>query len=118
MPLMFPAEGTAGTTDVWSLGILPSNCTVTSVKLIPDAAITANGTNYCTFTLKNGTTAVASRSWAATNSVANTIESMTLDTTLANRDLAAGDQLKLDRAVAGTGLASPRCALVVTVKVR
>lgn len=105
-------------TDEYSLGVVPDNCTVTSVKLVPDAAITANASHNLIWTLNNGTTAVASRTWAATNSVAATAESMTLSATLANRNLAAGDTLRLVRSITGNGLASPRMAVVVTVKLR
>ncbi len=103
---------------VWSLGIVPDNCVVTGVKLIPDDAATANASHNFIFTLKNGATAVASRTWAATNSVALTAEAMTLSATLANRNLTAGDQLTLDRSITGNGLASGRFSVVVTVQVR
>lgn len=114
-----PAEGTAGSADVWSLWVAPFDCVVKSVTLVPDAAVTANGSDYFTLTLKNGSTAVASRAWSATNSVANTKENMTLSGTAANLNVASGDTLVLDRAKTGsTGLASPRFAVVLTVQIR
>jgi hypothetical protein len=44
------------------------------IKWIPGAAMTANGTNFCTLTVRNrqtgaGTVVPATRSYAATNSV-------------------------------------------------
>jgi hypothetical protein len=103
---------------VWSLGMVPFNCVVTGVKLVPDDAVTANASHNFIFTLKNGSTAVASRTWAATNSVALTAEAMTLSATLANRNLSEGDTLSLDRSITGNGLASGRFSVVVTVQVR
>ncbi len=111
-------SGTILETALYGLWIAPHNCTITSVKLVPDAAITANASHFLAFTLKNGATSVATRSWAATNSVAATAESMTLSATLANRNLTAGDTITLDRAVTGNGLASPRMGMVITVQVR
>lgn len=105
-------------TPTWALGSVPDNCVVTAVKLIPDDAVTANASHNFIFTLKNGSTSVASRTWAATDSVAVTGEAMTLSATLANRNLVAGDTLTLARSVTGNGLASGRFTVVVTVQVR
>lgn len=96
---------------------------VVKVEFVPTAAITANGTNFSTLTLQNkgplktGTTAVATRSWAATNSVAGTKEQFTLGAP-ANLEVKAGDRLDLVQTHGGTGLAIPTGTLLVTVLAR
>lgn len=107
-----------------STGNLPAfrakyRCTVTAVALVPSTAITADGTNNAVYTLTRHTagataTTVATRTWAATNSVALTPESMTLSGTAANLILAADDTLTVIKTVAGTGLVIPACLLLVT----
>jgi hypothetical protein len=99
----------------------PYDCEVTAATLVPSAAITADGTNNAVYTLTRHTAGasaatVATRSWAATNSVAVTAEAMTLSGTAANLLLAAGDTLTIVKTVNGTGLVIPNCLLVVTYK--
>jgi hypothetical protein len=100
---------------------VPYDGTVVRVELVPRAAITANATNFAVYTLQNkgtngaGSTAVASRTWAAGSSVAGTKEQATLNVTAANREVRAGDQLQLVRSVGGTGLATPAMAWLVTI---
>lgn len=97
---------------------------IVKVEFVPTAAIAANGTNFSTLTLQNkgplktGTTAVATRSWAATNSVAGTKEAFALSGTPANLEVKAGDRLDLVQTHAGTGLAIPTGTLLVTVLAR
>lgn len=119
------AQGTAGDTSTTLITpTIPYDARVTRVDIVPRAAITANGTNFAAYTLQNkgptgaGSTAVASRSWAATNSVAGTKEQMTLNGTPANLELKAGDQLQLVRSVGGSGLATPAIAVLVTYLAR
>lgn len=98
---------------------MPRDGHVVSLQLVPRAAITANGTNFATATLQNkgpqgsGSTAMASRAWSATNSVAGTKESGTLSGTAANLEFKQGDQLVYVHSSAGTGLALPATAVVV-----
>lgn len=114
-----PAEATAANDDTWSVWIAPFDCTVVGVDLVPDANITANGTNYFTLDVQVGSTSAAQRSWAATNSTALTKESATLNTTTANRNFSKGDVVKLVRTHQGaSGLASPRMTLQLSVQVR
>lgn len=101
---------------------IPYKGTVTRVTFIPSAGITANGTNFSTITVQNkgtnglsGTTAVASRSWAATNSTASVEELLTLNGTPANLEVAAGDVLQYVQTHGGTGLAIPAGVFVVYV---
>ena len=121
-----PAQGTAATANVWNVGILPSNVTVTGVKWIPDAAVTgANTTNFALGLINGGsdgqsTTAVtAVKTYAsATNSVANTPETLTLSGTAANLNASSGDVLILQRTVNGSGLASPSGTVEVSYTIR
>lgn len=116
------AQGTAGdtgTTVITNFAV-PMDGVITRVDLVPRALITANGTNFAAYALQNkgptgaGTTVVATRSWAATNSVAGTKEQATLGAA-ANREVKAGDQLQLVRSVGGTGLATPAMAWVINI---
>lgn len=95
------------------------DCQVTAASLVPSAAITADPTNFATYTLTRHTagasaTTVATRAWSATNSVALTEESMTLSGTAANLLLTAGDTLTAIKTVAASGLLIPAVLLVVT----
>lgn len=117
------AQGTAGDTGTTVIGSFaaPFDGTIVRVEIVPRAGITANATNFAAYTVQNkgptgaGTTAVASRSWAATNSVAGTKEQATLNVTPANREVKAGDQLQLVRSVGGTGLATPAVSWIITI---
>lgn len=117
------AQGTAGDTGttIITTFAVPFDATVVKVELVPRASITANGTNFAVYTLQSkgvsgaGTTAIASRTWAATNSVAGVKETATLNGTAANREVKAGDQLQLVRTVGGTGLATPAMAWLITI---
>jgi hypothetical protein len=122
--LFVPGQGTAGTVDDWVVMVADQNITVTGVTIVPNAAITANGTNFFDLTLVNkggaagGSTSVATRSWAATNSAAFVAEAMTLSGTAANLNVAAGDVLDLARTVTASGLAMPDMLVVVKFKLR
>lgn len=114
-----PSTGNAASTGGGVQFVAPHKLTVVAASLIPHAAITANGTDYATLTLTRYTagasaTTVATRAWSATNSVAQTEESMTLSATAANLILAAGDTLALLKTATGNGLVIPALALVVT----
>lgn len=118
-----PIQATLGTDDNWSVWTPPFNCTVVSVKFVPNAAVTADGTNYSIYTLTNkgsgaGTTSIATRSWIATNSVASTPESMTLSGTAANLDLTAGDNIEMVKTHSGNGVVIPDGSVAITYKRR
>jgi hypothetical protein len=113
------STGNAASTGNLPVWRAPYKATVQSVTLVPSAAITADGTNNAVYTLTRHTagasaTTVATRSWAATNSVALTAESMTLSGTAANLVLAADDTITIVKTVGGTGLVIPNCLIVVT----
>jgi len=120
-----PAQATPGDTGTTQIPTaVPFDGFVTRVEIVPRAAITANATNFAAYTLQDkgvlasGSTAVASRSWAATNSVAGTKEQATLNATPANREVKAGDTLQLVRSIGGTGLATPAMSILVTIQPR
>lgn len=104
--------------------VVPYAGTVTRVDYIPSALITANGTNFQTLQVRNGTSSgagtvvVASRSWAAANSAANTPEQITLSGTAANLEVKAGDILHVVSSVSGTGVALPAATVVIHIRPR
>lgn len=118
-----PSQATLGTVDNWPVWRAPYKCQITAVTFVPSAAITANATHYSIYTLTRYTAgasgaAVATRSWAATDSVAETPEAMTLSGTAANLLLAAADTLSVVKTVASNGLVIPDGLLVVEYKLR
>ena len=105
--------------------IVPFNARVTAAKWIPGAAITANGTNYFTLSVFNRGAAgagtveiVTARSYAATNGVKATPETLTLSATEANLFLTAGDVVSVECAPTGTGLICPGGAVQLTLRGR
>lgn len=106
-------QATAGTADEFPLVRVPYNASLVAAYWIPKAAVTADATNYVTLTVRNrgaaaaGTAKPASRSYAATNSVAFVAEAMTLSATAADLLLTAGDILTAEKLQAGTGVALP-----------
>lgn len=118
-----PSQATLGTVDNWPVWRAQFNCQITAVAFVPSAAITANATHCSTYTLTRYTagasgTTVATRSWAATDSVAETPEAMTLSATAANLLLTAADTLSVVKSVTGNGLVIPDGLLVITYKLR
>lgn len=116
-------QATAGTTDEWAGFIAPFRCVVTAVKWTPNAAVTADGTNFFSVVVKNrvagaGTTAIATRAYSATNGVAFTPETVTLSATAADLNVAAGDLVSVAKTVGGSGLAMPDGVVQVTVQAR
>ena len=115
-----PGQSTAGTEDDWVAIVAPYDMTITGVKWTPNAAITANGTNYFELQILNGATVVASRSYAATNSVALTTEAMTLSATAADLLVAADDVLVIHKetSAGGSGLAMPDGHIQISATLR
>lgn len=125
----FPTSAIMVVTDAATVGVnasfspvMPIKGTVVKIVYIPSTAITANATNFRTLTVRNkgtnglaGTTAVASRSWAATNSVLSTPEPFTLSGTPANLAVQAGDVLDLNQTVGGAGLVIPAGSFTIYV---
>ena len=97
---------------------------ITAIKWLPSAAMTANGTNFVTLSVRNrgaagaGTVVPASRAWSATNSVALTPEALTLSSTATDLQFATGDELTAGWVHSGTGLAVPAGLVQVTCRAR
>jgi len=113
-----PSQATLGTDDDWPVWQAPAKAKVTSVNFVPSAAVTANATHYSVYTLTRYTagasaTTVATRTWAATDSAAETPEAMTLSATAANLLLAADDHLAVVKTHGGNGLVIPDGLLVI-----
>lgn len=105
--------------------VVPFNALITAVKWVPGAAITANGANFFTLSFFNrgpagaGSTAFATaRSYAATNSVLATPETITLSGTAANLLASAGDVISCEVTHSGTGLICPGGLVAVTLRAR
>ena len=122
--LPVPGQATAGTADEFIGMIVPFDMTITGVKWIPKAAVTADPTNFFTLNLRNrkadasGSALPASRAYSATNSVAFVAEAMTLSSTAADLLLSAGDVLTVSKVNSGTGLAMPGGTVQVTAQAR
>lgn len=100
--------------------LVPFKGSLVRARFVPSAAITANGANFAAITLQNkgtnglaGSTAMASRSWAAGNSLLSTGEDLVLNGTPANLIVNEGDQLNVNLAsTGGAGLALPAGTLI------
>lgn len=113
-----PSQATAGTADVWTMLVALYDLEVLAVRFVPDAAITADATDYSVYTVTNegtdgtGTNDVATRSWAATNSVAQVPDTLTLGSAT-DVLVSAGEVVSVVKTVGGTGLTIPDGRLVV-----
>ena len=119
-----PAQGTAGAAQDYVIGEAPFAGTVSEVTIIPEAAVTAHGTNYRTFRVVNkgqagaGTTVVASfaTDTVTTDDLAAFDEkTIPLSGTAANLVVAAGDVLVADETVAASGVAHGGYTIKVTI---
>lgn len=115
------SQATLGTDDNWPVWYSPYKSQIISATFVPSAAITANATHYSVYTLTRYTagasaTTVATRTWAATDSVAETAEAMTLSGTAANLLLAAADTLSVVKTHGGNGLVIPDGLLVIAYR--
>lgn len=118
---LFVAGTAAGTDIEWPLWMAPWDVTITDVKWVPGAAVTANATNFATLSLRNrttgaGTAVPATRAYSATNSAARTPESMTLSGTATDLVLAEDDLVTVGVTHGGTGLLIPAGLVRVTVR--
>lgn len=109
-----PAQGTANATQDQVLAEVPFDGTVTGVRLIPEANLTAHATNYRTFRVVNkgqsgsGTALVAyfaTDTPTTDNLTAFDEKALTLSATPANLAVAEGDILVADELVAASGVA-------------
>lgn len=105
---------TAGTVSEVVAFRAPFKLTITAVRLLADAAVTANATNFATIEVRNkgaagsGTVVMASHAFdtVTTDDVAAFDEkALVLSATAANLDAAEGDVIAIRKTVGGTGLA-------------
>jgi hypothetical protein len=127
----FPFMAVMAVTDAATNGVnasftpmVPVKGTIVAVQFIPSTNIVANATNFRTLTVRNkgtsgvpgGTTAVASRSWAATNSTLAVPELFALSATPANLEVQAGDVFDLNQVATAAGLIIPVSAFTIYVR--
>lgn len=118
------AMASASTDDEYPGVTIPYNATITGVKWTPLAAVTANGTNFTILSVRNrkadasGAALPASRTYAATNSVAFVPEAMTLSATAADLTVSAGDHLTVQRVHTASGVSVPAGVVEVSYKLR
>lgn len=114
----------AGTDAEQVAFVAPFNCVITAVRWIPSAAITANGTNYTTVSVRNrgaagtGSALPASRSYATGNSSAWVGENMTLSGTASDLSLSAGDVVTVQMIHSGTGIQLPAGSVRISYQAR
>lgn len=108
------AQGTASTVQDLVIGEASHGGTVREVTIIPEAAVTAHGTNYRTISVLNkgqagaGTTSVAALPLDTPTTddlVAFDEKTVPLSGTAANLAVVEGDVLVVAETVAGSGLA-------------
>ena len=121
----FPAAMASATTDDEQvLLVAEANFILVSCFWTPDAAVTANGTNYSVLSVRNRTGADAGtalpfqRSYAATNSVARVKETMTASGTAADLLVASGDVLTVQRIHTASGVVIPVGLLELNYRLR
>jgi hypothetical protein len=102
----------------------PANLSVSGMRWLPAASITANGTNFFTLSLRNrgaagsGTALPVSRSYAATNSTAWVGENCTLSATASDLLITAGDALTVQKVETASGLTCPAGIVVIQLRFR
>ena len=96
--------GTISTAGDYPLCHLPKKFVLTGAKLLDQAGIAADNTNYVTLTLKNGSTTLGSLDTRAANQGAVTaLVGKSFSMTSAEQSIAAGSDLKMTYAEGGTG---------------
>lgn len=116
-----PAQATLGTDDNWPLWQAPNKVQIVSITFVPSAAVTANATHYSVYTATRYTagasaTTVATRTWAATDSAAETPEAMTMSATAAALVLAADDTISMVKTHGGNGVVIPDGTVIIRYK--
>ena len=118
-----PGQAVAATPDEWPALVCPIRGRVTQVDWVPKAAITAAAASF-NVTLRNrgqagaGAVNIALRAYTATNGIAWARETqplVVLHATLANRVVAAGDLLTVEKTITAGGLAMPAGIVVITI---
>lgn len=115
----------SATTDNEQPGfVVPFNAKVTGMKWVPSAAVTANGTNFSTLSMRNrgaagsGSALPATRSYAATNSSAWVAEDCTLSATATDLLLTAGDVVTVQMIHSASGVVIPAGTVRISYQAR
>ena len=96
--------GTCSTAGDYPMSYIPQNFVLTGAKLLDQAGIAANNTDFVTLTLKNGSTTLGSLDTRSANQGAVTaLVGKAFAMTATTQDVAAGSSLKLTYAEGGTG---------------
>lgn len=113
-----------GSVDKVAVGVAPFKCVVTKVEVLHDAAVTGAATNNFKGALINGGAAGAGTTEIAGKTYDNGVDgaafndTLTLNTTVANLNLAEGERILYEKTENGTGLADPAKLVRVTFKGR
>lgn len=117
-----PPISTVGNSGTHTLGEVKRAGTVTSASMIPDSAITGAATNNRRVRIINkgaagtGTTIIAELAFDnAVNAAVTDEKALTLSSTAANLEVAAGDVLAYESTAIGTGIADPGGAVQVEI---
>lgn len=119
-----PAMTGATADDEFVVEVAGNNVVIKAVRFIPGAAVTANVTNFTILSVRNrkadasGTALPASRTWAATNSVAQVADVCTLSATAADLLVSAGDVLTVQRLHTAAGLVIPAGVVEIDYQIR
>lgn len=115
-----PAAGAAVTQDQ-VIGRAPFAGRISAMSIIPEAALTANGTNFRTFRVMNkgqagaGSTIAASLATDVNSLVAFDEKAVALSGTPANLQVAAGDVIAVDEIVAASGVAHSGYKIIIEI---
>lgn len=106
--------------------VAPTNLTIRSAALVWSQAVTGQATNFFTISFFNRTTGAGTVQWATAIAYSSggvtatkaTPVALTLSSTAADLQVAAGDLLAVEIAVTGTGLLAPGGVCSVTYRSR
>lgn len=118
------AMASATTDNEQTAFVAPFNLKVTGVKWLPAAAVTANGTNYSTLSVRNrkadasGSALPATRAYSATNSTAWVAEDCTLSSTASDLLVNAGDVLTVQMIHTASGVVIPAGSVRISYQAR
>jgi hypothetical protein len=125
VPWLIPVGYMAANVTGGSSLLVPFTAKIISAKVIPSAAITANGTNFFTMSFFNRGGAGAgsvqwatARAWSAGNSSKGVPEALTLSSTASDLLIAANDVLNVECAPSGTGLIWPGGVVQLMLRAR
>ena len=112
--LLFTPETDGAASDVWEYSwTFPFSGEIVGFTVANGAAITAGDTNFATVRLSGGSNAIAARSTRVAgtesnptlggNLVADTVDDVTLTTTVANKKFTSSTRMNIAKTVGGSG---------------